>query len=224
MIAFLAIYFVVYHEVGHHEKGHVRKLKEKYNLYYSETPYTWISNEYLEERKRMELEADMYGADMLIEKIDGLMECWGRHLNMDVTYSEMFQLIVPALVIVKESLPTEVWHAEEVEKGYYLPNIIRISIIVMIMANQPRIKEAMYPDILELFTEDEEFRKQFEELYEIEVFDDNSHLTKEAYEYFFALMIAKSKHLYADIFVGNHLNTTFSSDVKALNWFLYQYK
>ena len=224
MIACLAIHFVVYHEVGHHEKGHVRKLKEKYNLYYSEAPYTWISDEYLEERKRMELEADMYAVDMLIEKIDSLMECWGRHLNMEVTYSEMFQLIVPALVIVKENLPTEVWCAEEIEKGYYLPNIIRISIIVMVMANQPYIKKVMYPDILELFTENDEFRMQFEELYRIEVLDDDSQLTKEAYEYFFSLMIAKSEHLYADIFVGNHLNTTFLSDVKALNWFLYQYK
>lgn len=224
MIACLAIHFVVYHEVGHHEKGHVRKLKEKYNLYYSEAPFTWISDEYLEERKRMELEADMYAIDMLIEKIDSLMECWSRHLNMDVTYSEMFQLIVPALVIVKENLPTEVWCVEKVEKGYYLPNIIRIGIIVMVMANQPHIKKVMYPDILELFTEDKKFRLQFEELYEIEVFDYNSQLTKEAYEYFFSLMIAKSEHLYADIFVGNHLNTTFLSDVKALDWFLYRYK
>lgn len=224
MIAYLAIHFVVYHEVGHHEKGHVKKLKEKYNLYYSETPYTCISDEYLEERKRMELEADIYAIDMLIEKIDGLMECWGRHLDMDVTYSEIFQLIVSALVIIKENLPTEVWRAEEVEKGYYLPNIIRISIIIMIMANKPHIKKIMYPDILELFTEDEKFRMQFEEFYEIEVFDANSQLTEEAYEFFFSLMIAKSEHLYADIFVGNHLNTTFLSDVKALNWFLYQYK
>ncbi len=224
MIACLAIHFVVYHEVGHHEKGHVRKLKEKYNLYYSEAPYTWISDEYLEERKRMELEADLYAIDMLIEKMDSLMECWGRYLDIDVTYSEMFQLIVPALVIVKENLPTEVCRVEEIEKGYYLPNIIRISIIVMVMANQPHIKKVMYPDILELFTENEEFRMQFEELYEIKVFDDSSQLTRETYEYFFSLMIAKSEHLYADIFVGNHLNTTFLSDVKALNWFLYQYK
>ena len=224
MIAYLAIYFVIYHEVGHHEKGHVRKLKEKYNLYYSETPYTWISDEYFEERKQMELEADMYAVDMLIEKVDSLMECWGRHLDIEFTYSEMFQLIVPALVIVKENLPTEVWDVTEIEKNYYLPNIIRISIIVMVMANQPHIKKVMYPDILELFTEDEEFRLQFEGLYKIKVFDDNSQLTKDAYEYFFSLMIAKSEHLYADIFVGNHLNTTFLSDVKALNWFLYQYK
>lgn len=223
MIAYLAICFVVYHEVGYHKKGHVRKLKEKYNLYYSEAPYTWISDEYLEERKRMELEADMYAVDMLIEKIDGLMECWGRHLNMEITYSEMFQLIVPALVIVKENLPTE-GRIEEVEKGYYLPNIIRISIIVMVMVNQPHIKKVMHSDIQELFTEDEEFRKQFEEFYEIEVFDDNSQMTKEAYEYFFSIMITKSEHLYADIFVGNHLNTTFLSDVKVLNWLLYQYK
>lgn len=93
----------------------------------------------------------------------------------------------------------------------------------MVMVNQPHIKKVMYSDIQKLFTEDEEFRKQFEEFYEIEVFDDNSQMTKEAYEYFFSLMITKSENLYADIFVGNHLNTTFLSDVKALNWFLYQY-
>lgn len=224
MIACLAIHFVVYHEVGHHEKGHVKKLKEKYNLYYSETPYTWISDEYLEERKRMELEADMYAVDMLIEKIESLMECWSKYLDIDVTYSEMFQLLVPALVIVKESLPTEVLRVEEIEKSYYLPNIIRISIIVMVIASQPHIKNVVYPDILELFTENEEFRLQFEELYGIEVFDDNSQLTKEAYEKYYSLMIADTEQLYADIFVGNHLSTTFLSDVKAMNWFLYQYK
>ena len=224
MIAYLAIHFIFYHEVGHHKKGHVKKLKEKYNLYYSETPYTWISSKYLEERKQMELEADMYAIDMLIEKIDSLMECWSKHLNMDVTYSEIFQLIVPALVIIKENLPTEVWRIEEIENGYYLPNIVRIGFIVMILANQPRIKRVMYHDILELFKEDKKFKMQFEKSYEIEVFDDNFQLNKDVYEYFFSLMITNAEQLYADIFVGNHLKTTFLSDVKALNWFLYQYK
>lgn len=224
MIACLAVHFVVYHEVGHHAKGHVKKLKERYNLFYSETPYTWISNEYLEARKQMELEADMYAVDMLIEKIDSLMECWGKYLNMDVTYSEMFQLIVPALVIVKENLPTEVLRVDEIEKGYYLPNIIRISIIVMVIANKPHIKEVVYPDLLELFTEDEEFKVQFEEFSGIKVFDDNLQLTTEAYEEYYSLMIVNAEQLYADIFVGNHLGTTFLSDVKAMNWFLYQYK
>lgn len=224
MIACLAIHFIVYHEVGHHMKGHVKRLKEKYNLFYSETPYTGISDEYLEERKQMELEADMYAVDMLIEKIDILMACWGKYLDMDVTYSEMFQLLVPALVIVKENLPTEIVRVEEIEKGYYLPNIIRISIIVMVIASQPHIKEVVYPDILELFKEDEELREQFEELYGINVFDDNSQLTKKAYETFYSLMIVNAEQLYADIFVGNHLNTTFLSDIKATNWFLYQYK
>ncbi|MDE7367017.1 MAG: hypothetical protein K2N24_06660 [Lachnospiraceae bacterium] len=224
MIACLAIHFVVYHEVGHHKKGHVKRLKEKYNLFYSETPYTWISNEYLEERKQMEMEADMYAADMLIEKIDSLMPRWGKYLDMDVTYSEMLQLIVPALVIVKENLPTVIVDVKKIEKGYYLPNIIRISIIIMVMTNQPHIKKIVYPDILELFKEDEELRRQFESLYRTKAFDDNSQLTKEAYEKFYSLMIVNIEQLYADIFVGNHLNTTFLSDIKAINWFLYQYK
>lgn len=115
MIACLAIHFIVYHEVGHHEKGHVKRLKEKYNLFYSETPYTWISDKYLEERKWMEVEADMYAVDLFIEKMESLMECWGKYLEMDVTYSEMFQLIVPALVIVKENLPTEVLLVEDID-------------------------------------------------------------------------------------------------------------
>lgn len=224
MIACLAIHFVIYHEVGHHKNGHVKRLKEKYNLFYSEDPYTHVSDEYLEEKKQMELEADMYAIDMLIEKIDSLMARWGKYLDMNVTYSEMFQLLVPALVIVKENLPTEIVHVEEFEKGYYLPNIIRITIIVMVIANQPHIKKVVYPDILKLFTEDEELKSQFEELYGINVFNDNSQLTKEAYEKFYSLMIVNIEQIYADIFVGNHLNTTFLFDIKAMNWFLYQYK
>lgn len=224
MIAYLAIHFIVYHEVGHHKKGHVRKLKENYNLYYSEAPYSWISDEYLEERKQMELEADIYAIDMLIEKIDSLMECWSNHLNMEVTYSEIFQLIVPALVIIKENLPTEVWHIEEIENGYYLPNIVRIGFIIMMLANQPQIKKVMYPDILEYFKEDKKFRMKFEKICNIKVFDDNLQLNKDVYESFFSLMVTNAEQLYADIFVGNHLKTTFLSDVKAINWFLYQYK
>ncbi len=131
---------------------------------------------------------------------------------------------MPALVIVKENLPTEVWRPEEIEKGYYLPNIIRISIIVMVIAGQPHIKKVMYPDLLELFTEDTEFRTQFEELYGIEIFDDNSQLTQKAYEKFYSLMIVNAEQLYADIFVGNHAGTTFLKDIKAMEWFLYQYK
>lgn len=224
IIACLAIHFVVYHEVGHHKRGHVKRMKERYNLFYSETPYTWISDEYLEERKQMELDADMYAADMLIEKVDTLMAHWGKCLNMNITYSEMFQLIVPALVIVKENLPTEAVRVEDIEKGYYLPNIIRITIIVMIIASKPSIKEVVYPDILNLFTEDEELRRQFESSYGIKVFDENSQLTKEAYEEFYSLMIVDAEQLYANIFVGNHLNTTFLSDIRAMDWFLYQYK
>lgn len=224
MIASLAVHFVVYHEVGHHINGHVKKLKEKYNLFYSEAPYTYVSDEYLEERKQMELEADMYAVDMLIEKMDSLMARWSQYLDMNVTYSEMLQLIVPALVIVKENLPTEVMRLEEFEKGFYLPNIIRITIIVMVMISQPHIKKVVYPDILELFTEDTEYRRKFETLYGINVFDDTSQLTKETYEKFYSLMIVNAEQLYADIFVGNHLNTTFLSDIKAMNWFLYQYK
>lgn len=224
MIASLAIHFVVYHEVGHHINGHVKKLKEKYNLFYSETPYTYVSDEYLEERKQMELEADMYAVDMLIEKMDSLMARWSQYLDMKVSYSEMLQLIVPALVIVKENLPTEIVRIEEIENGFYLPNIIRITIIIMVMISQPHIKKVIYPDILELFMEDEKFREEFEELYGINVFDNTSHLTKEAYEKFYSLMIVNAEQLYADIFIGNHLNTTFLSDIKAMNWFLYQYK
>lgn len=224
MIASLAVHFIVYHEVGHHVKGHVRKLKDKYNLFYSETPYTYVSDEYLEERKQMELEADMYAADMLIEKMDSLMTRWSLYLDMDITYSEMFQLIIPALVIVKENLPTVAVRVEDIEKGFYLPNIIRITVIIMVMANQPHIKKVVYPDILELFTEDKEFRGEFESLYGINVFDDTSQLTREAYEKFYSLMIVNAEQLYADIFIGNHSKKTFLSEIKALNWFLYQYK
>lgn len=224
MIASLAVHFIVYHEVGHHMKGHIRKLKEKYNLFYCEAPYTFVSDEYFEERKQMELEADMYAADMLIEKMDRLMTHWSRYLNMNITYSEMFQLIIPALVIVKENLPTEVARVEDIEKGFYLPNIIRITVIIMVMANKPHIKQVVYPDILELFMVDIQLREEFESLCGINVFDDTSQLTREAYEKFYSLLIVNAEQLYADIFVGNHSNTTFSSDIKALNWFLYQYR
>ena len=215
MIACLAIHFIVYHEVGHHKKGHVKRLKEKYNLFYSETPYTWISHEYLEERKQMEQDADIYAADLLVEKIESLMECWSQYLDMDISYSEMFQLIVPALVLVKENLPTDTSRIEEMEETYYLPNIIRISIIIMIIAGKPHIKNVIYSDILELFTE---------ETYRIKVFNDKMELTEKAYESYYSLMIVNIEQIYADIFVGNHLSTTFLSDLKALNWFLYQYK
>lgn len=224
MIAYLAIYFVIYHEVGHHMKGHVKRLKEKYNLFYSEAPYTWISDGYLEERKQMELEADMYAVDMLIAKIDSLMARWSKYLDLNVAYSEMFQLIVPALVIVKENLPTGIIRIEEINKSYYLPNIVRIVIIVMIIANQPHIKNVMYSDIEELFTVDKKLRRRFEAIYEVNVFDDNSQLTKEAYENFYSFMVVNAEQVYADIFVGNHSYTTFLSDITATNWFLYRYK
>lgn len=224
MIACLAIHFIVYHEVGHHKKGHVKRLKEKYNLFYSETPYTWISHEYLEERKQMEQDADIYAADLLVEKIESLMECWSQYLDMDISYSEMFQLIVPALVLVKENLPTDTSRIEEMEETYYLPNIIRISIIIMIIAGKPHIKNVIYSDILELFTEDAAYRMHFEETYRIKIFNDKMELTEKAYESYYSLMIVNIEQIYADIFVGNHLSTTFLSDLKALNWFLYQYK
>lgn len=68
MIASLAVHFIVYHEVGHHKLNHIKKLKEKYKLSYQEALHTENSEEYIEERKQMELDADLYAADLIVEK------------------------------------------------------------------------------------------------------------------------------------------------------------
>lgn len=224
MIASLAVHFIVYHEVGHHKQGHIRKLKEKYNFYYQEALHPAISEEYIEERKRMELDADFYAADQIVQKMDLLMEAWGKYLDMEVGYSEMFQLLIPALVIVKENLPVETYSVREMEKSFYLPNIIRIVLAVMAIARKPHIKKVLWNDILTMFQEDDEYRMQFEEDNSVTVFDDAHHLTEKAYESFYSLMIAGTEQIYANIFMGNHLPKTLQTDIKAMNWFQYLYK
>lgn len=224
MIASLAIYFIIYHEVGHHKLGHVKTLKEKYNLFYQEALNTENSQNYVEERKQMELDADLYAADLLVETMDSLMECWGEYLNIKIGYSEMFQLLIPALVIIKENLPVKTYSDKEIEDSYYLPNIIRVVLAVMVVAEKPHIKEVLYNDILEMFREDEEYRKQFEEENGIVVLDDSNQLTKKAFERFYTLMITSTEQIYSKIFLGSYLPAVFQTDIKAMHWFLYLYK
>ncbi len=224
MIASLAIHFIIYHEVGHHKLGHIRKLKEKYNLFYQEAVPAEISEEYAGERKQMELDADLYAADRIVEKMDSLMGRWGEYLDVDFGYSEMFQLLVPALVLIKENLPIEAYSVQEIEKSFYFPNIIRIVLSAIVVARTPHVKEVLWNDILVAFLEEEEFRKQFEEENGIVVLDDSRQLTEAAYERFYAQMIAGTEQLYTEIFAGNYLPVMFQTDIKAMNWFLYLYK
>lgn len=224
MIASLAIQFIIYHEVGHHKLGHIKKLKEKYNLFYQEALHTENLQKPVEEIKQMELEADLYAADLVVKTIDFLMGQWGKCLNIDVGYSEMFQLLIPALIIVKENLPVETYSVKEIENSVYLPHIIRIALTVKVVTSKPHIKEALSNDILEMFLEDEEYRKHFEEENSIVVLDDFNQLTDMAFERFYALMIAGTEQIYTKIFWGSYSPEMFQLDIKAMNWFLYSYK
>ena len=224
MIASLAIHFIIYHEVAHHKLGHIKKLKEKYNLFYQEILHTENLQEYVEERKQMELEADLYAADLIVEVMESLMGRWGEYLDINFGYSEMFQLLIPALVIVKENLPVEAYSVKEIENSFYLPNIIRTALTVMVVAKNPHIKEVLCNDILAMFLEDEEYRKQFEEENGVVVLDDSNQLTETAFERLYALMIVGTEQIYTKIFLGSYLPVMFQTDIKAMNWFLNIYK
>lgn len=52
----------------------------------------------------------------------------------------------------------------------------REEIAMMIIASQPRIKKVLCQDILEMFREDDEYRKQFEEENDVAVLDDSLQL------------------------------------------------
>ncbi len=99
MIANLAIHFIVYHEVGHHVCGHVKMLKDKYNLFYTEVSGTEITDEQLEERKQMELDADLYAAQLLMDVLDDSLqltekafECYCSLMiaSTEQTYADIF--------------------------------------------------------------------------------------------------------------------------------------
>lgn len=124
----------------------------------------------------------------------------------------MFQLLIPALVI-KENLPVEAYSVKEMEGSFYYPNIIRISLIAMLVARKPHIKKVLWNDISAVFQEDEECRKLFEEENDIV-----------AYEYFYALMIGGTEQIYTNVFVGNYSPEMFQNDIKAMIWFRYLYK
>lgn len=134
----------------------------------------------------------------------------------------MFQLLIPALVIMKKNLPSNAYLLGNIEDSIYLPNIVRITITALIIARQPRIKRVLSQDIAEMFLQDNEYSKQFEEENAMTVFDDYSQLTENAYERFYSLMIVSTEQIYADIFwEAIRLPDT---DIKAMNWFLYLYK
>lgn len=140
MIANLAVRFMLYHEIEHHEEGHVKRFNDKYSLFCKE-----VSNDKerieLEERKKREFEADMYAMTQIVNDFEILAEIWGKVLNLEVTYSEMFQLLVPALVIVKENLCMDVHNNEQIENSFYLPNIIRVVIDFAIIFMDKKVKK-----------------------------------------------------------------------------------
>lgn len=71
------------------------------------------------------------------------MERWGKYLNIELGYAEMFQLLIPAIVIVKENLPTEAYSFKEMEKSFYLLPIVRITLIAMIIAESLMLKNSL---------------------------------------------------------------------------------
>ena len=176
MIANLAVRFMLYHEIGHHEEGHVERLNDKYSLFCKE-----VSNDKerieLEERKKMEFEADMYAMTQIVNDFEILAEIWGKVLNLEVTYSEMFQLLVPALVIVKENLGMDVHNNEQIENSFYLPNIIRVVIDFAIIFMDKKVKKVLCNDIAVMFETDSEYRQMFEKENNLIVFDSEGMLT-----------------------------------------------
>ena len=152
MIANLAVRFMLYHEIEHHEEGHVKRFNDKYSLFCKE-----VSNDKerieLEERKKREFEADMY------------------------TYSEMFQLLVPALVIVKENLCMDVHNNEQIENSFYLPNIIRVVIDFAIIFMDKKVKKVLCNDNAVMFETGSEYRHMFEKENNLIVFDSEGMLT-----------------------------------------------
>ena len=176
MIANLAVRFMLYHEIGHHEEGHVERLNDKYSLFCKE-----VSNDKerieLEERKKMEFEADMYAMTQIVNDFEILAEIWGKVLNLEVTYSEMFQLLVPALVIVKENLCMDVHNNEQIENSFYLPNIIRVVIDFAIIFMDKKVKKVLCNDNAVMFETGSEYRHMFEKENNLIVFDSEGMLT-----------------------------------------------
>ena len=176
MIANLAVRFMLYHEIEHHEEGHVKRFNDKYSLFCKE-----VSNDKerieLEERKKMEFEADMYAMTQIVNDFEILAEIWGKVLNLEVTYSEMFQLLVPALVIVKENLCMDVHNNEQIENSFYLPNIIRVVIDFAIIFMDKKVKKVLCNDNAVMFETGSEYRHMFEKENNLIVFDSEGMLT-----------------------------------------------
>ena len=224
MIAGLAVRFIVYHEIGHHVNGDVKKFRDQYGIAYHEALENKKEQAYYEERKRMEFEADMYAMDEIIRRTDYFMQEWGAYLGQEWGYSELYQLVVPALVLIKENLPVDVYVPEEIEKSMYLPNIIRISLAAARIFMDQEIKKVLYKDIMWVFQEDDAFREQFELENNLCVFCDDGQLSEMAYIIFCSLLITQTEHTYCKIFIGSSFETVFRMDKKIGDWFLHYYK
>lgn len=220
MIACLAVYFVIYHEVGHHKKGHIFKLKKEYNLAFNDAVNGNEDMMDCDFRKKIEFEADSYAMVSIVDSIDGLIEKWKRYFGESLSYSEIFQLMIPALVLVKENLPVDVYLPEEIEKSYYLPNMIRVTLSAFIMFFNPKIRPVLYHDITLVFQEDKEFRNKFEHDNQVCVFDEDGLLTDKAFGMYLSLMIVHTEQIYCDIFIGAGYVDAFYPDVKAMEWYL----
>lgn len=219
MIAHLALCFLVFHEIGHHVEGHFDKWKDRFGLACNDAIVANEDELKSGVRKKLEFEADLYAISESITYMEYVMEPWSRIIGIDLTYTELIQLMIPALVLIKENFSYDAFLPDEIKLSYYLPNIIRLSFSAISLSMHQKTRGMVTKDLTALFNEDEQFKKIFERQNNIKVFDKNMKLTDRAFGGYFANMIVGTKQIYNDIFVGSSYPIAFTADSIALDWY-----
>lgn len=218
IVANLAIRFIVYHEIGHHKEGHIKYFSEQ-GLKFNDA----INNESVvidyDKRKEIELDADLFAMKMIVDETDKLIEKWNGILNADFTYSEVFQLTLSALILIKENLSVDVYQLEEIETSSYIPNIMRITLSASIMFLNELFRNAIYEDVSKILLTDDESRKELEKFSGRHAFDDKGFLKEDSFFTYISLMIVQIEQIYCEIFIGSSYTNAFFLDTKAIEWY-----
>ncbi len=213
MITSLAIKFMVYHEIGHHEKGHLEKHSNVFGLDLGEKGIPKRGIISAEEYQEMEFEADLYAVSKLTSEYDELKQKWAPHVEVDLNNLAFTQLLIAALVIVKENLSSDVFSAEEMDRSKYPPKIVRLiySAVAGIGCE--------YNYLIHQFADDLSKNTELKKALEADIGpipENDEKKTMDALFYFFGYTILNVEEVYTSIFYPEGNPFIYHTDLRNL--------
>lgn len=146
-----------------------------------------------------------------MSEFDELSQKWNPYIENELNFLGITQMLLSALVIVKEQLAPDIFRAAEPENQTHPPRILRlVSNVVSIMAEN---RHAFMEQMKECLLEDPETVEVMEE-FSGPISMDNDQSVERALIHALSFVVINTEQVYADLFFGSHDAVIFHQDLR----------